>query len=67
MANVDHFLVLFLLEQPGLEPFVLTRFLVKAESAGIPLTLTLNKSELVDEEVNFLNSLVLVCFCSFLV
>ncbi|KAL4638652.1 hypothetical protein ACJW30_03G124900 [Castanea mollissima] len=50
MANVDHFLVLFSLEQPRLEPFALTRFLVEAESAGIPLTLALNKSELVDEE-----------------
>ena len=56
MANVDHFLVLFLLEQLGLEPFALTRFLVKAESARILLTLALNKSELVDEEVSFLNN-----------
>ena len=67
MANVDHFLVLFLLEQLGLKPFALTRFLVKAESTRILLTLALNKSELVDEEVSFLNSLVLVCFCSFMV
>ncbi|KAK7825364.1 small ribosomal subunit biogenesis gtpase rsga 1 [Quercus suber] len=50
VANVDHFLVLFSLEQPRLEPFALTRFLVEAESTGIPLTLALNKSELVDEE-----------------
>ena len=59
VANVDHFLVLFSLEQPRLEPFALTRFLVEAESTGIPLTLALNKSELVDEEVRFLISLVL--------
>ncbi|KAJ7957582.1 Ribosome biogenesis GTPase [Quillaja saponaria] len=50
VANVDHLLVLFSLEQPKLEPFTLTRFLVEAESTEIPLTLALNKSELVDEE-----------------
>ncbi|KAE8698923.1 60S ribosomal protein L17-2-like [Hibiscus syriacus] len=51
VANVDHFLVLFSMEQPRIEPFTLTRFLVEAESTGIPLTLALNKTELVDEEV----------------
>lgn len=51
VANVDHLLVLFSLEQPKLDPFALTRFLIEAESTGIPLTLALNKSELVDEEV----------------
>lgn len=50
VANVDHFLVLFSMEQPKLEPFTLTRFLVEAESTGIPFTLALNKSELVDEK-----------------
>lgn len=50
VANVDHLLVLFSLEQPKIEAFTLTRFLVEAESTGIPLTLALNKSELVDEE-----------------
>ncbi|XP_065876142.1 small ribosomal subunit biogenesis GTPase RsgA 1, mitochondrial [Euphorbia lathyris] len=50
VANVDHLLVLFSLEQPKIEPFALTRFLIEAESTGIPLTLALNKSELVDEE-----------------
>lgn len=42
--------MLFSLDQPKPEPFTLTRFLVEAESTGIPLTLALNKSELVDEE-----------------
>ena len=51
VANVDHLLVLFSLDQPKLEPFTLTRFLVEAESTGIPLTLALNKTELVDKEV----------------
>ncbi|XP_022725910.1 small ribosomal subunit biogenesis GTPase RsgA 1, mitochondrial [Durio zibethinus] len=50
VANVDHLLVLFSMEQPRIEPFMLTRFLVEAESSGIPLTLALNKTELVDEE-----------------
>ncbi|KAJ1391614.1 RsgA GTPase domain [Sesbania bispinosa] len=50
VANVDHLLVLFSLEQPKPEPFTLTRFLVEAESTGIPLTLALNKMELVDKE-----------------
>ncbi|BAT86609.1 hypothetical protein LR48_Vigan102s011900 [Vigna angularis] len=51
VANVDHLLVLFSLEQPRPEPFTLTRFLVEAESTGIPLTLALNKTELVDKEI----------------
>ncbi|KAG8641640.1 small ribosomal subunit biogenesis GTPase RsgA 1, mitochondrial isoform X2 [Manihot esculenta] len=50
LANVDRLLVLFSMEQPKIQPFTLTRFLVEAESAGIPLTLVLNKSELVDEQ-----------------
>ncbi|CAL0333108.1 unnamed protein product [Lupinus luteus] len=50
VANVDHLLVLFSLDQPKLEPFSLTRFLVEAESNGIPITLALNKMELVDKE-----------------
>lgn len=49
VANVDHLLVFFSLEQPKLEPFSLTRFLIEAESTGIPITLVLNKMELVDE------------------
>ncbi|KAF2292879.1 hypothetical protein GH714_029570 [Hevea brasiliensis] len=56
IANVDHLLVLFSMEQPQLEPFTLTRFLVEAESTGIPLTLALNKSELVDEGFEFLTN-----------
>ncbi|KAL5163867.1 Small ribosomal subunit biogenesis GTPase RsgA 1, mitochondrial [Glycine soja] len=51
VANVDQLLVLFSLEQPKPEPFTLTRFLVEAESTGIPLTLALNKTELVDNEI----------------
>lgn len=50
VANVDHLLVLFSLEQPKLEEFSLTRFLIEAESTGIPVTLVLNKVELVDDK-----------------
>lgn len=50
VANVDHLVVLFSLDQPKIEPFALTRFLVEAESTGIPFFLALNKSELVPEE-----------------
>ncbi|XP_077212242.1 minichromosome maintenance (MCM2/3/5) family protein [Tasmannia lanceolata] len=50
VANVDHLLVLFSMDQPKIEPFSLTRFLVEAESTGIRLTLALNKVELVEEE-----------------
>ncbi|KAL1564262.1 thiamine phosphate phosphatase [Salvia divinorum] len=49
VANVDHLLVLFSIEQPTVEPFTLTRFLLEAESTGIPLTLALNKVELADQ------------------
>ena len=52
MANADHLLVLFSMDQPKVEPFTLTRRLVEAESTGILLTLSLNKVELVDEEVS---------------
>lgn len=62
VANVDHLLVFFSLEQPKLEPFALTRFLVEAESTGIPLTLALNKTELVDKEVKFLIALLAFWF-----
>lgn len=51
VANVDNLLVLFSVEQPKLEPFILTRFLVEAESTELPLTLALNKAELVDEHI----------------
>nr|GEV68375.1 small ribosomal subunit biogenesis GTPase RsgA 1, mitochondrial [Tanacetum cinerariifolium] len=50
VANVDHLLVLFSLDQPKPEEFSLTRFLVEAESTRIPVTLALNKAELVNEE-----------------
>lgn len=65
VANVDHLLVLFSMEQPKLEPFALTRFLVEAESTGIPFTLALNKLELVDEDVRRLFAFLFNIFRSF--
>ncbi|KAL3501029.1 hypothetical protein ACH5RR_035478 [Cinchona calisaya] len=53
VANVDHLLVLFSMDQPKPEAFALTRFLVEAESTGIPFTLAFNKSELASEETLF--------------
>lgn len=51
VANVDHLLVMFAMDQPRPEPFTLTRFLVEAESMEIPFTLVMNKAELVGDEV----------------
>ncbi|XP_027151063.1 small ribosomal subunit biogenesis GTPase RsgA 1, mitochondrial-like [Coffea eugenioides] len=53
VANVDHLLVLFSTDQPKPEALALTRFLVEAESTGIPVTLAFNKSELATEEMLF--------------
>lgn len=53
VANVDNLLVLFSMDQPKPEAFALTRFLVEAESTGIPFTLAFNKSELATEEMLF--------------
>ncbi|KQJ82240.1 hypothetical protein BRADI_5g07710v3 [Brachypodium distachyon] len=50
VANVDRLVVLFSLDQPQPEPATLTRFLVEAESTGIPFVLVFNKVELVDEQ-----------------
>ncbi|MGG6296755.1 small ribosomal subunit biogenesis GTPase RsgA [Leptolyngbya sp. AN02str] len=46
IANVDHVLLVFALADPPLEPFQLSRFLVKAESIGVKVTLCLNKRDL---------------------
>jgi ribosome biogenesis GTPase len=52
VANVDRIVLLFSLHQPQPEPATLTRFLVDAESAGIPFLLVFNKVELVDQQVH---------------
>lgn len=50
IANVEHLLVLFAFDRPKLEPIALSRFLVEAESTGIPFTLILNKADLVPQQ-----------------
>lgn len=47
IANVNHLLLVFALQNPPLDAWQLSRFLVKAESTQIPLTLCLNKADLV--------------------
>ncbi|KAI3467500.1 hypothetical protein Pfo_024163 [Paulownia fortunei] len=50
VANVDRIIVLFSFEEPRVQPLTLTRFLVEAESTGLPITLALNKAELVQDD-----------------
>ncbi|KAK8314755.1 hypothetical protein V6Z11_D01G191700, partial [Gossypium hirsutum] len=60
VANVDHVLLLFTMEQPTIGPFMLTRFLVEAESTDLPLTFAFNKTKLVDEEGRILMSQTII-------
>ncbi|MER3476893.1 MAG: ribosome small subunit-dependent GTPase A, partial [Leptolyngbya sp. ERB_1_2] len=47
IANVDQILLVFALASPTIEPYQLSRFLVKAESTGVSVCLALSKSDLV--------------------
>ncbi|NJK66702.1 MAG: ribosome small subunit-dependent GTPase A [Microcoleus sp. CSU_2_2] len=47
VANADRILLVFALTEPDLDPTSLTRFLVKAESTGLEVSLCLNKCDLV--------------------
>ena len=47
VANADRILLIFALAEPALDPFLLSKFLVKAESTGLQVSLCLNKSDLV--------------------
>ncbi|MCU0569107.1 MAG: small ribosomal subunit biogenesis GTPase RsgA [Oculatellaceae cyanobacterium Prado106] len=47
VANADQILLVFALAEPSLDPFQLSRFLVKAESTGLSVGLCLNKCDLV--------------------
>lgn len=47
IANVDQILLVFALAEPTLDPFQLSRFLVKAESTGLSISLCLSKRDLV--------------------
>lgn len=47
VANASHILLVFAIADPMLDPMQLSRFLVKAESTGLAVTLCLNKTDLV--------------------
>jgi ribosome biogenesis GTPase / thiamine phosphate phosphatase len=49
VANADRILLVFALAEPVLDPFLLSKFLVKAESTGLQVSLCLNKSDLVTD------------------
>ncbi|MDJ0600909.1 MAG: small ribosomal subunit biogenesis GTPase RsgA [Crocosphaera sp.] len=46
VANAEQILLVFALDEPLLEPWQLSRFLIKAESTAIPFLLCLNKADL---------------------
>ena len=50
IANADQILLVFAIIEPDLEPIALSRFLVKAESTGLGVSLCLNKCDLVSLE-----------------
>ncbi len=50
IANADQLLLVFALAEPQLDPWQLSRFLVKAESTGLKLLLALNKQDLLPPE-----------------
>jgi ribosome biogenesis GTPase / thiamine phosphate phosphatase len=50
IANADQILLVFAFADPPLEPYQLSRFLIKAESTGLNVCLSLNKSDLVSVE-----------------
>ncbi|MEA5617410.1 small ribosomal subunit biogenesis GTPase RsgA [Cronbergia sp. UHCC 0137] len=50
IANVNQILLIFAVADPPLEPFQLSRFLIKAESTGVDVLLCLNKSDLISPE-----------------
>lgn len=50
VANANRILLMFALEEPTLDPWQLSRFLVKAESTSLKLLLCLNKCDLITEE-----------------
>ena len=47
VANAEQILLVFALEEPPLDPWQLSRFLVKAESTHLSLCLCLNKADLI--------------------
>jgi ribosome biogenesis GTPase len=51
VANADQILLVFALAEPELDPYQLSRFLVKAESTGLRVCLCLSKMDLVAGEI----------------
>jgi ribosome biogenesis GTPase / thiamine phosphate phosphatase len=49
IANADRVLLLFAFADPALDPYLLSKFLVKAESTGLQVSLCLNKRDLVTD------------------
>jgi ribosome biogenesis GTPase / thiamine phosphate phosphatase len=49
IANVDCIMLVFALAEPAIDPLLLSKFLVKAESTEIPVALCLNKCDLLTE------------------
>jgi ribosome biogenesis GTPase / thiamine phosphate phosphatase len=50
VANADQILLVFALAEPEPDPQQMGRFLVKAESTGVPVSLCLNKQDLVSAD-----------------
>jgi ribosome biogenesis GTPase len=50
IANAQQILLVFALEEPTLDPWQLSRFLVKAESTSLELCLCLNKMDLISHD-----------------
>ncbi len=67
VANVEHLLVLFSLDRPKLDPLALSRFLVEAESTGIPFTLVLNKADMVQPEVRITITITTIIIINFII
>ncbi len=59
VANADQILLVFALAEPALDPYQLSRFLVKAESTGLEVQLCLSKQDLVAtvEQISWLDRL----------
>jgi ribosome biogenesis GTPase len=69
VANANQILLVFALAEPDLDPYQLSRFLVKAESTALRVCLCLNKSDLLaDTEQNqWLSRLQEWGYCPFLI
>lgn len=50
VANANQILLVFALEEPSLDVYQLSRFLIKAESTGVDVLLCLNKRDLISAE-----------------